>query len=458
MLSAGQNIKRFLLIAGDLIVFQGALLLTLLIRYGKISSTVWHQHAWPFLILTFAWVIGFYIAGLYDLSLVRNAMKFFRTYIEGMLANLALAVAFFYLVPIFGIAPRTNLFLHFALSLLLGYTWRLLFNRFLANRFSRGNVLFIGPAKDTIQLHQVLTQSPLGLELVASLSTEGISDPRLPIRWIVDATHLEQAVTENHITTIVLGIRPDDFPSIKQALYHALFSPIILLDRAEIEEATTGRIPLSYVSETWFLHHLRESDKTWYEGLKRASDILLSIPFAIITLVLFPFIALAIKLTSRGPILYSQERIGKYGKSIRIWKFRSMKQDAEADGPQFTASTKTDPRITKFGRFIRQTRLDELPQIWSVLRGDLSLIGPRPERPEFVTPLVERVPYYALRHLTRPGLTGWAQVRFLTPTASLEDNLKKLQYDLFYIKHRSIVLDLAILLKTIGIVLRRQGT
>lgn len=143
---------------------------------------------------------------------------------------------------------------------------------------------------------------------------------------------------------------------------------------------------------------------------------------------------------------------------MRIWKFRTMHTDSERGGAQFTANAKTDPRLFKFGRIMRQLRIDELPQVWNVIRGDLSFVGPRPERPEFVAPLNEQVPYYALRHLARPGLTGWAQVLYLTPTAHLEDNLKKLQYDLYYIKHRSLVLDAAILLKTIGIVLRRQGT
>jgi lipopolysaccharide/colanic/teichoic acid biosynthesis glycosyltransferase len=172
----------------------------------------------------------------------------------------------------------------------------------------------------------------------------------------------------------------------------------------------------------------------------------------------FPFIAITTKLSSKGPIIYSQLRVGKNGKTFKIYKFRTMHIDAEKDGARFTADAKTDPRLFAFGRFMRRARIDELPQIWNVLIGDLSLIGPRPERPEFVTPLIERMPYYALRHLTRPGLTGWAQVMFLTPTASLEDNLKKLQYDLYYIKHRSFFLDALILLRTIGIVLRRQGT
>ena len=231
-----------------------------------------------------------------------------------------------------------------------------------------------------------------------------------------------------------------------------------LLDRTALEETITGRIPLEYVSQTWFLEHLRENEKAWYEMAKRIGDILMAIPFGIITLILYPIVALIIKISSPGPVLYSQIRLGKFGKQFRIWKFRTMHVNAEKNGPQFTADAKTDPRLFAAGRVLRRLRIDEFPQIWNVLRGDLSFIGPRPERPEFVEQLTERMPYYSLRHLTRPGLTGWAQVRFLTPTASLEDNLKKLQYDVYYIKHCSPLLDMAILLKTIAIVLRRQGT
>jgi len=458
MINASQNIKRLLLIAGDIAVFEISLLLTLLIRYGSISASTWNQHALPFAIVTALWIVVFYIVGLYDLQLVRDSMKLFRLYVEGMVANLAVAFAFFYLLPFFGIAPRTNLFFDFVFSLLLGYGWRILFTRFLADRFTHGNVLYIGPAKEARQLQELLDRSSLGMILVAAIAPEGLSDPALTIKWIPDCRNLRHMIEQEKISTVVLGVKSEDFPELRQAIYESLYLPVTFLDRAEIEEATTGRIPLSYVSETWFLHHLHEADKTWYETAKRVTDVIIAIPFAILTLVLLPFIAVLIKLTSPGPIFYSQIRVGRGGKPIRIWKFRTMKVDAEQAGPQFTASAKTDPRLTKVGRFLRQTRIDELPQIWNVMRGDLSLIGPRPERPEFVAPLVERMPHYALRHLTRPGLTGWAQVRYLTPIASLDDNLTKLQYDLFYIKNRSLILDLAILLKTVGIVLRRQGT
>lgn len=457
MIQSGLHLKRSILIAGDIAVFLLSLAVTLAIRYGSIVQH-WGDHAWPFSILILLWITGFYIVGLYDLSLAREPMRFLRTYLEAMLANLATAVAFFYLLPTFGIAPRTNLFLYFAVAILLGYGWRLVFTSTIAERFPRGRVLYIGPAEEAAQVHALLRSSNLGLDLVAAIPTSGAPDPTVHVAWDTNLSKMETIVHTFSIQTIVLGANVSTLPSVTRVLYQSLSLPIAVLDRAEIEEITTGRIPLDHVTESWFLRHLRESEKTWYEGFKRTLDVTLAIPFGMLAIILLPMIAFAIKVSSAGPILYRQKRVGRAGRLIGIVKFRTMRMDAEAHGPQFTASTKDDPRVTSVGRFLRQLRMDELPQVWNVLRGDLSFVGPRPERPEFVAPLVERMPYYALRHLTRPGLTGWAQVRFLTPTASLEDNLKKLQYDLFYIKHRSLLLDLSILLKTIGIVLRRQGT
>lgn len=456
MIQAQQRLKRSILIFGDFALLQACLSLTLLIRYGNLNQ--WPTHVYPFSLVAILWILGFYVAGLYDLALGQDSLKLFRTYLEGMIANLGVALGFFYLIPLFGIAPRTNLFLYFAIALLLGYAWRLFFHRLVSGTFERERVAFIGPAPEATQVYTLLKQSSLGADLVAALSTQGIADPRTPLTWIDHTDHLPETLRNLNIQTVVLGTVLDELPQVTNALYKTLFDQLTILDRAELEEAATGRIPLSHVNQSWFLQHLNESEKAWYESFKRGLDIALSIPFAVLTVILTPFVGVIIYLSSRGPIFYSQTRVGRHGRVFRIWKFRTMHMDAEKHGPQFTASTKTDPRVFGLGRILRQLRIDELPQIWNVLRGDLSFVGPRPERPEFVEPLIQRMPYYHLRHLARPGLTGWAQVRFLTPTSSLEDNLKKLQYDLFYIKHRSLMLDIAILLKTIGIVLRRQGT
>lgn len=456
MIQAQQRLKRTILMAGDLLLLELCVALTLLVRYGTLQN--WPTHVVPFTIVALVWCVGFYIAGLYDLALGQDTLRLFRAYLEGMIANLGLALGFFYLIPIFGIAPRTNLVLYFVIALLVGYAWRLIFHRFIVGSFERERVLFVGSAQDAGQVYTLLRTSSLGADLVAAVVTQGDADKKIPLTWIRDTTNLDTVIRTERIQTVVIGTRLDEVPGMTNALYKTLFDQLTILDRAELEEATTGRIPLSYVNQSWFLQHLNESEKAWYESFKRVSDVALAIPFALLTIVLTPFVALAIFASSRGPIFYSQTRVGRHGAKLRIWKFRTMEVNAEKDGPRFTASTKTDPRLFPLGRLLRQLRIDELPQIWNVLRGDLSFIGPRPERPEFVEPLIERMPYYNLRHLTRPGLTGWAQVRFLTPTSSLEDNLKKLQYDLYYIKHRSLMLDLAILLKTVGIVIRRQGT
>lgn len=463
MIQTGSSTKRWILLIGDLFALQIALFLTIVIRFGGFDVERW-QVNWPaFSLVSLAWIVGFYVAGLYELTLIREPLKLFRTYLEGMIANLGIALAFFYLIPIFGLAPRAILFLFFAMSLLIGYFWRLTANRLIQSAFSRQRLLFVGPAEELRRVDDLVRESSLGIEVVAAIATSGEIYKHNEIKWLSGIRAFSQALKDEHISTVVLGVKPDAIPELKDELYRSLFTPVNILDRAEIEEAATGRIPLSYVSETWFLHHLKENEKAWFEGLKRGIDIIMAIPFGLLTLVMLPFVAFIIKIVSPGPVFISQTRVGLGGKPFTLVKFRTMKVQSagglsEPNGPQFTSDAKTDPRIFPFGRFLRRSRIDELPQVWNVLKGDLSFVGPRPERPEFVEPLLERMPYYRLRLLARPGLSGWAQVSFMTPNSSIEDNLKKLQYDLYYIKNRSIVLDGLILLKTIGVVLRRQGT
>jgi lipopolysaccharide/colanic/teichoic acid biosynthesis glycosyltransferase len=175
----------------------------------------------------------------------------------------------------------------------------------------------------------------------------------------------------------------------------------------------------------------------------------------VVLLPVMGLVALAVKLSSSGPALYHQKRVGLNGEIFLVHKFRSMRTDAEAKTGAVWAQA-NDTRVTKVGRFLRRTRLDEIPQLWNVLRGDMSLVGPRPERPEFVAELTEKIPFYGFRHVVRPGLTGWAQVKY-TYGASVEDALEKLQYDLFYIKHLAISFDIFVMLSTLKIVVLRRG-
>lgn len=463
MIQAGQYLKRLSLIAGDLIVFQVALVITVTIRHGGYDPVQWSLNAWPFFWLSLLWVVAFFIVGLYDLTPSQEPIRLLRTYLEGMIVNLGIALGFFYLIPFWGIAPRTILFLQFSVALLLGYFWRLCFGKLVLGKIAPGRVAYIGPAEDVRDVDALLRSSTLGYQLAFALPTSGVPYRHAEIKWLPDFQSLDLALSGEKIGALVVGARPDEYPELKAALYRALSTSVAILDRAEIEEAATGRIPLTHVSETWFLQHLNESEKAWYETVKRFADLLLAIPVGLVTLALLPFVFILTKLSSPGPVFIRQQRVGRGGKPFTLIKFRTMHATSagglsEPNGPQFTSNAKTDPRLFPWGKFMRRSRIDELPQVWNVLRGELSFIGPRPERPEFVQPLVERMPFYALRHLTRPGLTGWAQVKFLTPNASIEDNLKKLQYDLYYIKHRSPILDFVIILRTIGVMLRRQGT
>ena len=188
--------------------------------------------------------------------------------------------------------------------------------------------------------------------------------------------------------------------------------------------------------------------------VKRMLDLSFSIILAISTLPLMLLTAIAIKLDSAGPALYSQERVGENGRVFKIYKFRSMRSDAETGTPVWARDK--DDRITRVGRFIRKTRLDELPQLWNVMRGDMSFVGPRPERPFFVEQLAREIPFYLQRHALRPGLTGWAQVKYQYGS-TVEDAMEKLRYDLYYIKHLSVFFDLTIVLDTVKVILFGKG-
>jgi len=342
-----------------------------------------------------------------------------------------------------------------AIVLVLDYVWRIGFNRLIAKSLFRTRVLFVGSPDDAAAVDSLIRETAPGFELKAVIQTApGTRFDDGSVVWHASPQAIKELQEKNLIDTIVINHKPEEVPGLQDVLYETIFSAVNLMDRAAFEEMATGRIPLEHISQSWFLSHIRESEKVAYEGVKRLFDIVMAIPIGLVTLVLFPFLALLVRISSPGPILLRQTRVGLKGKPFTLYKFRSMRVDAEASGIQFTQQN--DSRITRIGKILRVTHLDELPQIWNVLRGDMSLIGPRPERPEFVAQLTEQMPFYPLRHLTRPGVSGWAQISF-PYAASLEDNLKKLQYDLYYIKHRSLMLDIAICLKTIRFMLKRIG-
>jgi sugar transferase (PEP-CTERM system associated) len=220
-------------------------------------------------------------------------------------------------------------------------------------------------------------------------------------------------------------------------------------------ERVTGRIDLSAANQSWLIFSDGFLSNRFFDGIRRTIDIITSGGLLMITAPLLLLVALAVRVDSRGPVIYSQERVGRYGRIFNIYKFRSMIDEAEKDGVAVWASER-DPRITRVGRWIRLTRMDELPQLFNVLKGDMSLIGPRPERPQFVEELCSSIPFYNERHRLRPGMTGWAQINHQYASTP-EDNRVKTEFDLYYLKNRSLFLDLVILVQTVRIVVFGEG-
>ncbi len=449
------NLKKIILLFGDILILYLSLWLTLLIRYGaNFDFNRWQQHFWPFTIIYFFWLIIFYIAGLYELTLARNNINFYSTLLRGLMINAGLAVAFFYFIPYFGIAPKTNLFLDLAIFTLLFSGWRQVYNHLLKTSTLLNNVLIIGrdgKNKETKQINQIVKNNPqLGYRIINQIRPQDIQTP----------FDLLEMATQKNIKTIITAIDPHYDSKLVQSLYQCLPLKISFSDLPSFYEKILGKVPISSIGEIWFLENLTESQKNFYEAFKRIFDMLAAFVFGLITLPFYPLAILIIKINSHGPIFIKQRRIGHDGQIFILYKFRTMYATAkdgssEPDGKPIYAQV-DDPRVTKIGNILRKTRLDEFPQLWNVLIGQMSFIGPRPERIEFVQQCEKETPYYQIRHIVKPGLTGWAQVNFRYG-ASVKDSIEKLQYELYYIKHRSFILDLSILLRTIKIVLKGVG-
>ncbi|HET6605733.1 MAG TPA: sugar transferase [Rhodopila sp.] len=244
-------------------------------------------------------------------------------------------------------------------------------------------------------------------------------------------------------------------PAAAEALLDCKLRGLRVLSGPDFQERNLGRIDLDSLTHDAFLTADGFAATRWSDRIKRVSDIAISLAMLAVTLPLMLITALAIKADSPGPVFYGQGRIGAFGRSFTVYKFRSMSADAEASGKPRWAQ-KQDPRVTRVGRFIRSTRIDELPQLINILRGEMTLVGPRPERPHFVDQLSKVIPFYSQRSYVKPGLTGWAQVNY-PYGASIQDAQEKLAYDLYYVKHRSFWMDLRILVATVRVVLTREG-
>lgn len=453
------RIKQLMILVGDMLAMYAGMFLALLIRYQGIplTSAVLPLAYYASFLFAVAVVILF-IAGLYDIGQSKNnRTQFIKIGLSG-LAWMLISIIFFYSRSAADITPKTTLALITLCSFSLIAVWRAFYNRFLSASFLKTNIIFAGITPETIELINLLTKQPQHgyhvLGYVASLNSR-LTDSPLPQAETI--SELIKQTTQPEM--IIIAPQLTGNQAVLSDLYQAIFQQVSVITLADFYEQIFGRVPPLTFSEAWFVINLREQQKKIYDRARIIFDNLVAIIMGLVFIITFPFVALAIKLSSPGPILFKQTRIGRGEQPFTIFKYRTMQAltvngSAEMNGPQFASVG--DVRITSIGSFLRSTRIDELPQFWNILRGEMALIGPRPERPEFVAELKREMPFYALRHLIKPGLTGWAQLHH-SYYGTISENLLKLQYDLFYIKNRGLLIDLSITLKTISVLVRFMG-
>ena len=441
-------LRKGILCFGDVLLLNIASFLAFTVRdFGLLKVDVVTPDLMTFNVLFGSWLLVFHSVGLYDIQRFATAGTIGRRLLQGLGISGMVTVLFVYTFSSFVGPAKTILVMDLTLSGLLLFAWRVLFLRWSSNG-TKMQILLCGKKTEINDFHRIMSESShLGFEISSSF-----------VLWngenVSPASTILNCLNGNHIDILAISRQLREEPSVRGLFYELLCSGIHVVEISHLSEELTGKIPVSAINEGWFVENLREFNKRGFETFKRVLDLAAAVLLGMLTALIFPLVALAIKLDDAGPILFRQKRVGKSGRLFDVIKFRTMVKDAEREGVQWSAEG--DPRITAIGQVLRKTRIDELPQLWNVLKGEMTLVGPRPERPEFVKQLAETIPFYETRYLVKPGLTGWAQINFRYGS-SVEDAKEKLQYELYYIKNRSVRLELSILIKTLATVLRFEG-
>ena len=447
--------RQFMVFLIDLVVLYAVLFLSLAIRNIEIPrASTWWGHAYYFSYIFFGWLLIFYILRLYALDVPFNSLKFAaRLAIAVSVSGLSTAL-FFYLAPDVPITPKTVLFLFVILSYLAILGWRQLYAQIMRLSPIRSMIGFIGFTTETTELiHSLLARPHLGFNLAFVYDESDTTKYPDSMPIVRSPNELGMFLSSHPVPIIVLA----DHLALSVEARRILFSLIEQGTRFErlqyFYEVFMRRVPLGVISEAWFLENIDLRSKKPYMALKRALDIVFAFGGLLLLAPFWPILVLAIKLGSPGPVLFSQVRLGRLSKPFTIYKLRTMRVEGNDQSP----TSAKDKRITALGSFLRKTRLDELPQMVNILKGDMSFVGPRPERPELAEDLSKLIPFYQQRHIVKPGITGWDQVSGEYHSPSVEDTYKKLQYDLYYVRNLSPFLDASIFFKTIMTVLSRSG-
>jgi lipopolysaccharide/colanic/teichoic acid biosynthesis glycosyltransferase len=444
--------EYILLLVGDIVVFTLSLWITLFLRYLEVpSKALFTLHLIPFTFLFAAWIVVYFVAGLYGRHTRLFRSRLPATILYTQTINVLIAALFFAMLPVFGLAPKTILVLYLVVSFILVFIWRvLMFTHMPRSRKLRG--VLIASGADAHALAEEVKNDPHAMftfDYMVDTSTA-------PSHEIIQRT--VRVAAEKDVTFLVVDLSDSAVSAALPIIYDAAFHKhkFALIDAAELYEEMFERVPLTLVKYEWVLRSATTS--RLYDALKRLIDVLGASVLGILSLLAYPIVALLIKLDDGGEIFITQERVGRFQRPVKIVKFRSMSGN---DSGVYGENGKTKLEITRVGKWLRLLRVDELPQLWNVIKGDLSLVGPRPELPALASQYSARIPYYNARYLVTPGLMGWAQLRHDRHPHHGADILatkEKLSYDLYYLKHRSPLLDMYVILQTIRIVLTARGS
>ncbi|HEX8708604.1 MAG TPA: TIGR03013 family XrtA/PEP-CTERM system glycosyltransferase [Pyrinomonadaceae bacterium] len=460
MRRGNQNARTILLILAEAMLLFGGLIVAVYLRLGAKDSDyeLIERYGFYKAALATAFCLGtFYLYDLYDFIIMQDRRELVLRLVQALgLAWVALALTF-YVFPRVMIGRGVSL-IALPLALLLMVGWRLVIHWFLGHPQIGERILIVGSGSMAIELaREALGRPDAGYRIVGFAD----NDPELLGKSLINprvvglTTELGKIVRRENIDRIVvaMGERRGQFP-VEQLLHLSLSGNVSIEEGASFYERLTGRVHLDMLRPSWLIFSGRGRQARLNAIVRVAMHRCIALVGAILSLPIALLTALLIKLDSRGPVLYRQERVGRNGRPFMVMKFRSMRTDAEKDGPVWARTT--DDRVTRVGRFIRKVRIDEIPQFWNILKGEMNFVGPRPERPHFVSQLAEEIPYYEQRHLIAPGLTGWAQIKY-PYGSSIEDARQKLQYDLYYIKNQTLMLDAVILFETVKTILFGRG-
>lgn len=449
-----------LLILAEAALVYGAMICAVYLRFGVTDGSFELLEKNGFLkaaLAAFFCLAAFYLFDLYDFLLMHDRRELVLRLIQALgLAWIVLAFSF-YTFPGLMLGRGVSL-IALPIALTLMVAWRISIHWFLGHPDFGERILIVGSGNLAVEVaREVLDRKDAGYRIVGFVGTDSdlLGKSLINPRVIGMTEQLDDIVKRENIDRIVvaMGERRGQLPTNK-LLQLSLAGQVNIEEGASFYERITGRVSLNMLRPSWLIFSGRGRQAKISELTRNVVHWLVALIGAILSLPIVLVTAVLIKLESNGPVFYRQERVGRNGRTFVLAKFRSMRVDAESAGPVW--ASKKDTRTTRVGRIIRKIRVDEIPQFWNILKGEMSFVGPRPERPHFVAQLAEEIPFYEQRHLIAPGLTGWAQIKY-PYGASIEDARQKLQYDLFYIKNHGLVLDAIIMFETIKIILFGRG-